>query len=72
MHEGCRDDRFFSFRFGVDAGGCMQGRVAYRSRRATGGDFCAGGELMRVDDRELLIENVLAIRSSMPLFCWFV
>jgi hypothetical protein len=29
MHEGCRDDRFFSFRFGVGAGGCMQGRVAY-------------------------------------------
>jgi hypothetical protein len=32
MHEGCRDDRIFSFRFGVGAGGCMQGRVACRSR----------------------------------------
>jgi hypothetical protein len=42
MHEGCRDDRFFSFCFGVDAGGCMQGQVAY-SIGVGVATFCAGG-----------------------------
>ena len=50
------------FLFGVDAGGCMQGRVAYRSRRVA--TFTLAAKVAGVDDRVLMIENVLAMWSA--------